>query len=451
MKIHYAPFAVGLLACSLMPASLSAQQPGSDAPPPAEVRRPYRGLFGGPQNPTAPQSLIASASLYGAYDDNVMAGVGGVNRFDPRLQRRGEYVGASAGLTYALARENERSWFGLTSGATANGYFVDADRTLVPHAHATALVGFRVGRYGALRLDQQAVYSQYYRFLVFPSLLGVDDDGALAGDGDLELFERRALRSRSGIGFSQGIGSRSTLSAGYAYGIVNYIDAEFADWRSHNADINYARRLTARATLNLGYGHRRMESSLETSRSRAVHDVNAGVTYSRALSFSRRTSFSFSTGSAILVRDDLDVPGSDPRANLRLLGDVVLNHEMGRTWTAQAAYKRGIAFREGFDDPFLTDALSAGISGLITRRLDLSALARWSFGKLDRPGRTAHDGFVGTVQARYALARYVALFARYLYYQYEFGPDVPLDPGLARSLDRQGVRVGVTASVPLIR
>ena len=38
-------------------------------------------------------------------------------------------------------------------------------------------------------------------------------------------------------------------------------------------------------------------------RPQRIHNIDAGVDYSRALSFSRRTTFSFSTGSAVLVRD----------------------------------------------------------------------------------------------------------------------------------------------------
>ncbi len=151
------------------------------------------------------------------------------------------------------------------------------------------------------------------------------------------------------------------------------------------------------------------------------------------------------------MRDDLTVPGSDPRTHFRVLGNAALTHELGRTWTAQAAYNRGFVFREGFDDPFFTDALTASIGGLVTRRLDLSALARWSFATLDRPGRNHHDSFAASAQAQYALGRFVALFARYIYYRYEFDEDIPLDPGLARSLERQGIRVGVTTSLPLIR
>ena len=451
MKTHYLSVVVGLCVAALMPADVSAQLIGSDAPPPESVRRPYRGLFGNSDDPDTPQSLVLSASLFGAYDDNVTAGVLGRETADPRLQQSGAYYGANAGLNYSLSKSGERVSYGLSSGAAANAYRFDDDNSVVPHAHVAGNIGFALGSRSSLSFNQQVVYTRYYRFLLFPSLLGTDDDGALAGDPDLELFARTALRYGSGASFSHRVGSRSSLNASYGFGYVDYRDNQYPDWKSHLARIGFDRRLTANATMVLGYGYRVSQSTAVDHQPREAHDINVGVNYSRALSFSRRTSFSFGTGSAILVRDDLTVPGSDPRTHFRVLGNAALTHEIGRTWTAQAAYNRGFVFREGFDDPFFTDALSASIDGFVTRRLDLSATARWSFASLDRPGRNRHDSFAASAQARYALGQFVALFARYIYYQYEFDEGIPLDPGLARTLDRQGIRVGLTASLPLIR
>jgi hypothetical protein len=77
--------------------------------------------------------------------------------------------------------------------------------------------------------------------------------------------------------------------------------------------------------------------------------------------------------------------------------------------------------------------------------------AGWSISSLDQPGQNNHDAFAGSAMAQFALTRFLALYANYIYYQYEFGEDIQLDPDLPRSMDRQGVRVGLTTSFPLIR
>jgi hypothetical protein len=56
-----------------------------------------------------------------------------------------------------------------------------------------------------------------------------------------------------------------------------------------------------------------------------------------------------------------------------------------------------------------------------------------------------------TTALEYALSSRLALFARYVYYKYEFDRQVALDPRLPRALDRQGVRFGLSTSIPVIR
>ena len=69
-------------------------------------------------------------------------------------------------------------------------------------------------------------------------------------------------------------------------------------------------------------------SSNVDGRPREVHDINVGMSYGRALSFSRRTSLQFSTGSTIMVSQNFTAAESDPRARFHLLGNAVLVHEL---------------------------------------------------------------------------------------------------------------------------
>ena len=451
MTKNHLPMLVWLCAAALVPAEVSAQLVGGDSPPPESVRRPYRGLFGGPVDPNSTQSLVLSASVFGAYDDNVAAEITGTDKLDPRLQQSGRYYGANVGLNYSLSKTLDRVTFGIASGAIANTYNVDEDRKIVPHVHLSGNLDYSITPRTTLQFNQQAVYSKYYRFQLFPTVLGPDDDGALLGDPDVELYERISLRYAVGAGIRHRLTPRSSLSGSYHFGYVDAQDAGYEDWKSQGGVIGYSRQVTTHATLNLGYGYRVSESSRPDGEPREIHDINLGMSYGRALSFSRRTSLQFSTGSAVMVSDNLTVPESDPRARFHLVGSAILTHEIGRSWTANAAYHRGLMFREGFDDPFMADGVSARIGGLITRRLDVSIAASGSLATQDRPGQNQYDSLAASAQARYALTSFLALYARYIYYQYEFGEDIPLEPGLPRSLDRQGVRVGLTTTIPLIR
>jgi hypothetical protein len=152
-----------------------------------------------------------------------------------------------------------------------------------------------------------------------------------------------------------------------------------------------------------------------------------------------------------MVGQNLSAAESDPRTRFHLIGHAVLAHELGRTWTANVAYNRGLIFRDGFDEPFSTDGVTAGLGGLVSRRLSVSLLAGWSLASLDQPGQNHHNSFAGSARATYALSQFLALFANFIYYEYEFGEDIALDPDLPRSLDRKGIRLGLTTSFPLIR
>lgn len=438
-------------------ATVSAQVPqvpggtgGGNQPQPAEVRRPYRGLFGGPISPDTPQSLVLGGSLYGGYDDNVAAGATGTQGGNKRLQQSGSFLGGAATLAYSLQKVGERSTFSLGSGLQLGAYAFDGDNYFVPNGHVEAGFSTSLSQRTRLSASHAVIYTYNQRFLLFPALTGEDDDGALIGDPDLEVYQRSAVRQASNVNLSYNINSRASLHASYTYGTVNFTEGSNQDWHRQHVTGGYQQRLTEHATLHLGYGYHTSTNNDVEDGSNAVQDINAGVSYSRALSISRRTSISFGTGTAISSVESLDDNGGT-RQRLHMLGNVALNHEIGRTWTAQAAYRRGFIFREEFNEPFFTDAASVSVGGLVNRRVSLSAQARWSFSRIDQSGRNHHKGVAASATANYAINRFVAAFARYVYYQYDFGEDIVIETGLPRALDRQGVRVGLTATLPLIR
>ena len=169
-----------------------------------------------------------------------------------------------------------------------------------------------------------------------------------------------------------------------------------------------------------------------------------GIDYNRTLAFSRRTTLSFSTGTSAFVRER--------RTVYRLVGWAGLNHELGRTWTAAVAYNRNVAlidtYVDDIDEPYAYDALSTGLEGLITRRLQFTAVAQASQGRQGFSSDRDYDTYSATVGLNCAVSRYVAVGATYFYYKYDFG-DNPLPPGLLSRAERQGVRVQLTLWAPL--
>ena len=125
---------------------------------------------------------------------------------------------------------------------------------------------------------------------------------------------------------------------------------------------------------------------------------------------------------------------------------------MGRTWRARVAYDRNVGFVEGLRDPVFSNAVNASVDGFLSRRVDLHAGGGFSLGDVGR----VHDSsdvhtYTGGARIRSAINQNLALFAEYVYYNYNLGTAVITTPGIPQSLDRNTVRVGITAWMPLLR
>lgn len=450
MTFHFTRLVVCSIALAAMPAAVRAgQPPQSDQPAPEEVRRPFRGLFGGPPNPASRQSLIASASLFAAYDDDVYADQGASGDvLNPGAGRDGVYSGATAGLAYS--RRADRATVGLTADVGVHKY---KDRDPLPGYRAGANISGALARRTSFSVAGSAAYSPEFRLGVFTSPVSPTgfQDPFTTVLADYDVYSLAAWRTSAGGGITQTIGRRASVEASYFLTNIDYVDDSF-DYRSHSGGLRYTQRLTGHMSARLGYGYSTAEYSLRTElRPLNVHRIDAGIDYGRALSISRRTRVSFSTGSAIISGQG-ETSGRDTSDfAFYVSGSADLTHEMGRTWRAQLSYRRSIDAHEGFSQPFLSNGASGGLSGLLSRRLSFSSGADYVIGEVGLNSGVHYTSVSAGAGLQYALSRNLALFGRYVYYQYEFDRQVAVDPRLPTALDRQGVRVGLQASIPVIR
>jgi hypothetical protein len=185
-----------------------------------------------------------------------------------------------------------------------------------------------------------------------------------------------------------------------------------------------------------------------------VHDIDVGVDYKRPLSLTRRTTVDFGVGSSIVNMPA--VASTDSSLQYRVVGDLGLTHQMGRTWSARVAYNRGVGFTEGFAQPTFSDAVTGSVSGFFSRRVDFTAGGGLSIGDagLSAGTGTADRGFrayTGSARVRYGLGAMWALFGEYSYYKHDLGDVLIVAQGVPPILDRNSVRVGLTLWVPLLR
>jgi hypothetical protein len=451
MKIWFIPLGVWLLGISVAPASVSAaepqQAPQPDAPP-AEVRRPYRGLFGGPAQPTDRQhSLYFSGSLFGAYDDDVFGDqLSGDFGVPAALRADGVYGGGTAGLEYAGRGR------ALVNAEAAVGLNKYSNRDLLPTYRTAGDVAYTTRRRTTYSMSGGLVYSPQFRLGLFGNSTGfVGMDPFQSVLADYDLYRLAAYRTTAGASITQAIGPRSSVNAMYALNNVDYVRDAY-DYRSQTAGGILTRGLTRHLSLHAGYSY--MVATYPAAQRRTpkgVHNLDLGLAYSRALSVSRRTRFSFSTGSAFVSTDAPLLEGQHVGYAYRFTGSADLTHEMGRTWTANLSYRRGVDFHEGFYDPFLSDTAAATVGGLLSRRVRLSTGANYAFGTVGFGSDNHYSTASATTDLQTAINRTVAAYITYFYYRYKFDQYAAIDPRFARSLDRQGVRVGLMTRIPLIR
>ena len=407
----------------LLAQSVSAQ----DVP----LTRPYRGLFGG-GDPT-PSKLELLWSVLGMRDEGGTANVGSNN------STPGFYEGTSARLAFSAGGPH------ATFGATASGngrYYPQPGTFSLLDSSGDVNFAADLGRKTRITAAQGAGYQPFYQldFLtnVTPSLSSsaqTPDDG---------LTNRVSHQYNGRVQLEKTWGTRSKASLEYSYRRTYSSDSpEPFRWDTLNGV--FTQKLTQYAALRLGYGEGEERDGLGSSASAVKNkNIDAGVDYSRPLSSSRKTRLDFRSGTSVVT---------DKGTNYyRLLIDATVVREIGRTWNATMTYHRGIQYVEGFAGPLYADTVQLHVNGLVTKRVDVSVSSGYSNGDIGlSTAKTAYNTYSASADVRIALTRLFSFQTQFLYYYYDFRETGLLPEGFPRSLDRLGVRFGVTGWLPLRR
>src|SRR5262249_37939686 len=156
-------------------------------------------------------------------------------------------------------------------------------------------------------------------------------------------------------------------------------------------------------------------------------NIDTGVDYRHALSFSRHTTVDFSVGSSLVNLPEVGTAGSPRGAAVgreslqyQATGDLGLSHDIGRSWRARIAYKRRISFVEACGDPVLTSALRVSLDGFAWRRVDLRLSGGATIGDAatTQSVRDSLHSYDGAIRVRLGMSSVTALYCEYVYYRY---------------------------------
>ena len=398
--------------------------------------RPYRGLFAGGVGDTE-QLLTASGSIGTGWDSNLVADA--LNRAIPLSDVTREFRGGvstgSAALSYSLSKTTVS--LGATAGTTLR-YYPSFDNQFIRREYgsvgASAILGAGFSAQGS------AIYQPYNLRSLMPTLFEPRLGDPSIVDEDFPASKEHHFGYGGGLGYSRQLTRRQRFSLSYGYaGREPVAQADRFHRHTAGADLTYG--VSTGLNLRMGYGY---SMAYYGDRQFEGHVIDAGVDYNRALSFSRRTTLSFGTGSTASRRARTD------SLRFRLNGSARLNHELGRTWNTTIAYARGLVFLETWPEPVFSDSATAGLGGLISRRVTAQVSARWLRGR----GYFSVDGnqlesYGGGAMVSVAITRYISTGVNYFYYVHDFADRVSLAPGFPTNLERQSVRAYVSMWVPL--
>ena len=406
---------------------------------PQRPERPYRGLFGGGATAAGDHSLTASSQVGGGYDDAVFA-EGTPTTGDGSTSEGGSFGYFAADLVYSFTRP--RVSFGATL-ATNTRYYRDQPTDFI-WAHV-GRVGLSVeGRRTRLSLGQTVGYQPFLTLTVFPLLADPELGEAHPADQSQGSPLDGYMTYHSNVDLNYETSRRGGLVFSYGYQMVDFDDRQ-RDSTLHSVAGRYQHEVRRDLSVRAGYGfsEARYPDTVTFDNWRR-HTIDVGIDYNRALSVSRRTTFSFNTGGAVI--------NDSGQTFYRVIGSARLNHEMGRTWSTGVGYARNVGFLESLVDPFYSDALTVGLNGMLTPRLSFDALAGAATGTVgvsdtDDNGLTTYSTSVGLT---WGLTRYLALAVSHSFYHYGFEGGVSLPIGLASLVDRQTVLVSLNVWFPIL-
>jgi hypothetical protein len=410
------------------------------------------GLFGSTRSDTGRgDRLNVTFAVSEAYDSDLPA------ELRVRLPQNDPYSGGFSTMLMTSARYMNAGRRGQITGSGETSFRYSQKLAGVAAVGHSGALGARVNlsRIATAEVNQTVAYSPSYLYQLFPTVTppGLGEAVAAAPEFRVDQTDSYNYGTTGTIAVGSERANRFTASADYRHTAYQGDILSRSGLTTRGVRAGYSRGVGRSATFSTGYEYRTGEFELGPANE---HRLNIGADYSRALSATRRATFRIRLSPSIM-----DIPETDADALLtgrvrRLQAEGSADFQLHRAWQAGASYRRNTEYLPAFLEPVLTDSVSAQVTGLITRRLDVSASAAYarvgsaltgSVNALNQGGQM--DTYVGTARLRYAISRRLALYTEYLYYVYELRGETLLAPELPPTFNQSGIRVGLMFTFPL--
>jgi len=407
----------------------------------------YEGLFQPRRedaDPSIHHKFDLNLSAVAAQDDDLLTlPVTGVSDPNDVTQSSGfntTFVGSGS---YSWVREKMQ--LGVT-GSTAYRYYNEISNSITTSSAGVGLSA-EVARRTNITLNQTFAYSPPYLYGLFPSVQASEPGSTNAAGPDYLVNDAESYNYLSYASLSRGVTRRGTALVAVDYSYTDFVQNSQTrgDVSNTGIDAQYQQGISRNAVLVGGYHFRIGELGFGGGRNTHEHGVTFGVDYTKRLSPTRRVIFRGNLGSTMI-----DIPESLPfgilaQRRTSLTGDAGADVYFARSWQARASYRRGMEYVADVVHPILADGFTGQLNGQLAPRVDLLLVGGYSNGESALLSNAFKmKTYTGDVRVRFAITRAVSTFGEYIYYYYDYSGSQLNAPNLIPSVERNGVRAGLT-------
>jgi hypothetical protein len=430
---------VALIAAAAV--SLSVSAAAQQVTQPTQATRP-RPLFGerNPGDDILLLTVTTSASSQGREEPSELDDYEDIPNKDSRF-----YGDVNAGLTYT-PRASGPFTMALNAASAVRRYETGDEFMILGHSGGGNVrwSGRRttLSAHGGFRYLPS--YSLSWAIVGDPETLATTSGTLPPSAVDFSLGKRISYNANGGASVTQTLTRRLSMTVSYTDHHQEYSREAFRSQRLREAHgrMNYG--FARGMSLRLGYGRRQTDTQAPTgARRTALDDIDIGIDMTRALSLTRSTSVSFSSGTFIAENEGI--------REANFTGRVSVQQQIGRTGVLSFQAYRRAEIQDGFVSPILVNGASLIGAYQPVERVFFNVVGSAAKGRsLERGLLTEVDNYNGFARLGYAFSSRGQVFAQYLVSNHDIGGDVAMVGLFPREQFRQTVRVGVTWSLPLV-
>jgi hypothetical protein len=287
-------------------------------------------------------------------------------------------------------------------------------------------------------------YSLRWALLGDPAALVTEAGTLPPGAVDFSLGKRLSYNTGGGASVTQTLTRRLSLTASYNDHLQRYSNEAYRSQRQREGHGRFNYAFAKGMSLRLGYGRRMSNTEGPRGASlTAIDDIDIGIDMARALSLTRTTTVSFSSGTFMVDQEG--------RREANLMGGLSVQQQIGRTGVlAFQAYRRA-ELQDGFVEPVLSNGASLVGAYQPAQRVFFNVSANAAKGRtLERTGATDIEVYSGFARLGYAFSARGQVYGQYLVSNHDIGGDVQMIGLFPRQQLRHTARIGVTWSLPLM-